>query len=85
MKRWCIDELIAWKNTPRRKPLLLLGARQVGKTWLACEFGRQHYKNVVYVRLGRDDFVRCCSFYGGEPSISRLLCARMQKTLYIVD
>lgn len=46
--------LIAWKNNPRHKPLLLLGARQVGKTWLAREFGRLHYKNVVYVRFDRD-------------------------------
>lgn len=54
MNRWSIQELVAWKNNPRRKPLLLLGARQVGKTWLAREFGRQHYKNVVYVRFDRD-------------------------------
>lgn len=58
MKRWCIQELVEWKNNPRRKPLLLLGARQVGKTWLAREFGRQFYRNVVYVRFDRDDYVR---------------------------
>ena len=58
MNRWSRQELVAWKNNPRRKPLLLLGARQVGKTWLAREFGRQHYKNVVYVRFDRDVAVR---------------------------
>lgn len=53
-----MQELIEWKNNPRRKPLLLLGARQVGKTWLAREFGRLNYKNVVYVRFDRDEIVR---------------------------
>ncbi len=58
MERHCISELVEWKNSTRRKPLLLLGARQVGKTWVAREFGRRYYKNVVYVRFDRDDFVR---------------------------
>ena len=54
MKRYLISKLEAWKNSPGRKPLLLLGARQVGKTWLLQEFGREHYRNVVYVRFDRD-------------------------------
>ena len=40
MKRLAIETLKAWKNSPRRKPLLLDGARQTGKTWLLKEFGR---------------------------------------------
>ncbi len=40
---------------PRRKPLLLLGARQVGKTWLMQEFGRLHYEKIAYIRFDRDD------------------------------
>lgn len=54
MKRYLISKLEAWKNSPGRKPLLLLGARQVGKTWLLQEFGRENYRNVVYVRFDRD-------------------------------
>lgn len=55
MKRDLIAELAAWKGSSLRKPLLLLGARQVGKTWLLQEFAREHYRNVVYVRFDRDE------------------------------
>jgi len=44
MKRDALKQLIEWKNSKRRKPLILQGARQVGKTWLMQEFGRQEYK-----------------------------------------
>ncbi|MGL1902935.1 MAG: ATP-binding protein [Fibrobacterales bacterium] len=47
MKRFLIDELIDWKERGT-KPLLLQGARQVGKTWLLKEFGRVHFKNIAY-------------------------------------
>ena len=55
MKRDLINELAAWKRNARRKPMLLLGARQVGKTWLLQEFAHEHYRNVVYVRFDRDE------------------------------
>lgn len=55
MKRDLINELAAWKSNARRKPMLLLGARQVGKTWLLQEFAHEHYRNVVYVRFDRDE------------------------------
>lgn len=48
MKRDTYKELLAWKSSPRRKPLLLQGARQTGKTFILKEFGRQEYKNVLY-------------------------------------
>ncbi len=52
LKRKITDKLIAWKNKPdRRMPLLLYGARQVGKTHILLEFGEQHYKNVAYINL----------------------------------
>jgi len=51
MYRKKIEELVRWKNNPRRKPLILRGARQVGKTWLLREFGREHYKQTVYVNF----------------------------------
>lgn len=54
MERLLTSELIKWKKNPRRKPLLLLGARQVGKTWLMQNFGSSQYKNVVYVRFDRN-------------------------------
>lgn len=48
MERKAEKHLVNWKNSKRKKPLLLQGARQVGKTWLLLEFGRKHYRNVVY-------------------------------------
>ncbi len=51
MQRTAIKKLIEWKNSPRRKPLILLGARQVGKTWLMKEFGRTYFQNVAYIRF----------------------------------
>lgn len=54
MKRTLSNELKKWKDSPRRKPLLLLGARQVGKTWLMRDFAATHYRNAVYVRFDRN-------------------------------
>ncbi|MCL2219261.1 MAG: ATP-binding protein [Chitinispirillia bacterium] len=48
MKRNALDKLLEWKNSSRRKPLMLDGARQVGKTWLAKEFGRLYYEDTFY-------------------------------------
>ena len=48
MKRKIIDKLLQWKNSPYRKPLILNGARQVGKTFILKEFGKLHYENFVY-------------------------------------
>lgn len=49
MDRFLMDDLVKWKSSKRRKPLILNGARQVGKTWLLKEFGRIQFKNVAYV------------------------------------
>jgi predicted AAA+ superfamily ATPase len=48
MERKQMAELIAWKNSKYRKPLILEGARQVGKTWIMQEFGKRYYKDVAY-------------------------------------
>ena len=55
LKRNAISKLIQWKNSPERKPLILKGARQVGKTWLMKEFGRSHYHNFVYFNFDEED------------------------------
>ncbi len=49
MERFVLQKLTEWKNTPNRKPLILNGARQVGKTWLLHEFARREYKKEAYV------------------------------------
>lgn len=54
MKRFIMDKLIEWKNSSSRKPLILKGARQVGKTYILKEFGRLNYSNVVYFNFDHD-------------------------------
>ena len=51
MERIAIEKLIKWKENARRKPLVLEGARQVGKTWLVKEFARQNYEKLAYVNF----------------------------------
>lgn len=58
MERNAIRDLTAWKNDPDRKPLVLKGARQVGKTWLMKEFGANHYQNYVYFNFDEEDELR---------------------------
>lgn len=50
-----MQTLIAWKGARRRKPLLVRGARQVGKTWLIREFGTQHFERVAYVNFADNE------------------------------
>lgn len=49
MYRSAINTLLQWKNKDNRKPLIIMGARQVGKTWLMKEFGRTNYDKVAYI------------------------------------
>ncbi len=49
MQRFAMDKLIEWKNNTNRKPLVIMGARQVGKTWLMKEFGKLYYDKVAYI------------------------------------
>lgn len=57
MERFAIQQLKVWKENPRRKPLVLMGARQVGKTWLMKEFGRKFYEKVAYVSFFNNETV----------------------------
>lgn len=58
MKRKLYNSLINWKNDPSRKPLVLEGARQVGKTWLLKEFGKNEYDNLVYINCADEPFAK---------------------------
>jgi predicted AAA+ superfamily ATPase len=51
MRRIVYKGLLAWKNSPDRKPLLLQGARQVGKTWLMETFGKNEFKKVISINF----------------------------------
>ena len=51
MEREIIKKLIDWKNSKTRKPLIIHGARQVGKTYIIKEFGKKFYENLIYVNF----------------------------------
>lgn len=71
MKRKITQQLVEWKNSSARKPLILNGARQVGKTFILREFGRENYKNTVYVNLESNGTV--ASMFNDDISPSKLI------------
>lgn len=73
MYREAINELIKWKESKRRKPLVLEGARQVGKTWLVKEFARLHYKNIAYVNFEEQQYLR--SLFEQDYDTNRIISA----------
>ena len=83
MERFLMDGLIAWKNKSRRKPLILNGARQVGKTWLLKEFGRTQFKNIAYVNL--DDNPRMREQFELGYDIPRIISAIQFETGEVVS
>jgi len=58
MERTIIKKLLEWKNSPYRKPLILKGVRQVGKTWILKEFGRRYYENTAYFNFDENEEYR---------------------------
>ena len=54
MERNIFQDLIRWKQDPHRKPLILKGARQTGKTWLMLEFGKRYYRDFAYFNFDED-------------------------------
>ena len=71
MDRFKYTELLKWKNSTKRRPLILFGARQVGKTWLLKEFGKGEYKKTAFISFDRND--AACSLMKNEKSASKLL------------
>ena len=71
MKRYAMDDLVRWKNSARRKPLILNGARQVGKTWLLREFGSKHFEKCAYVSL--DSNSAAAALFDTDFNISRIV------------
>ena len=55
MERNIMKELVKWKEEKNRKPLILRGARQVGKTYILKEFGRKNYENIAYFNFDNDE------------------------------
>ena len=71
MYRFAINSLIKWKNSQNHKPLILEGARQVGKTWLMKEFGKTQYKKVAYISF--DNNPSLCAAFEEDLNINRLI------------
>lgn len=71
MQRTAMKKLMEWKNKRNRKPLILKGARQVGKTWLMKEFGRQCFQNVAYVNFDSNAGMR--RIFDEDYDVARIL------------
>ncbi|MDE6654594.1 MAG: ATP-binding protein [Muribaculaceae bacterium] len=71
MKRSIYSQLIDWKNSPRRKPMMLYGARQVGKTYILKEFGRNEFENMVYINCYKNQAVE--TLFSTDKDVRRIL------------
>ncbi len=71
MERFILKKLLDWKNSPYRKPLILKGVRQVGKTWVLKEFGKRYYENTAYFNFERQN--RLGEVFSGELDPKRIL------------
>ena len=92
LKRNAIFDLIQWKNSPERKPMVLKGARQVGKTWLMKEFGRNYYDNFIYFNFDEEDELKSVFETNKNPhriiELLSMICGEKiepEKTLIIFD
>jgi predicted AAA+ superfamily ATPase len=71
MYRLSMERLAKWKENKNRKPLIIRGARQVGKTWLMKEFGEQYYENSVYISFDNNQRIR--ELFTADLNIERLI------------
>ena len=71
MYRIAIEMLLKWKQSKRRKPLIIEGARQVGKTWLMKEFGKQAYTDAIYINF--DSNSRMAELFASDLDTDRLI------------
>lgn len=71
MYRIAMEKLMNWKESKRRKPLIIEGARQVGKTWLMKEFGKSAYRDTVYINF--DSNSRMSELFASDLDIDRLI------------
>lgn len=92
MERMILKDLLKWKNSKHRKPLILKGVRQVGKTWLLKEFGKRYYENTAYFNFDENEEYK--QFFETTKDVERILQNLMlasgqrilpEKTLIIFD
>lgn len=92
MRRYIKEQLIEWKNRKDRKPLVLKGARQVGKTYILKEFGEEQYENIAYFNFDHDETLKGLFLSTKDPKriLEQLVFAtgkviKPEKTLIIFD
>lgn len=92
MERFVLNQLIEWKESEGRKPLVLLGARQVGKTYILKEFGKSYYENVAYINCDNNESIS--NVFEGDFQTDRIIMLLSalsgqkilpKKTLIILD
>ena len=83
MERFALKELKKWKDKKNRKPLIIRGARQVGKTWLMKEFGKTCFEKTAYVNF--DSNPRMLQLFDGEINVERILLAISAETGVTID
>ncbi len=92
MERLILNDLLKWKNSKHRKPLILKGVRQVGKTWVLREFGRRYYDNTAYFNFDENEEYK--QFFETTKDVERILQNLMlasgqkivpEKTLIVFD
>jgi len=71
MYRYAIENLDKWKNSKNRKPLIIEGARQVGKTWIMKEFGKKSYNKTVYINF--DSNVQMAELFSIDLNVERII------------
>ena len=86
MRRTAMEKLVAWKSSDERKPMVLKGARQVGKTWLMKEFGKNYYKSFVYFNFDEEDELKSIFETNKNPQrIIELLSMIAREKIYPLD
>lgn len=92
MYRYAIEELKKWKSRKNRKPMILEGARQVGKTWLMKEFGATEFEDIAYINFDSNSQMR--ELFAGDLAVERIITGlelyvgkkiNAEKTLLIFD
>lgn len=92
MERLILSKLLAWKDSPYRKPLVMKGVRQVGKTWILKEFGKRCYENIAYFNFDENEEYR--QFFETTKNVDRILqnltmasgqSIRPERTLIVFD
>ncbi|MCL2324579.1 MAG: AAA family ATPase, partial [Actinomycetia bacterium] len=78
LERYLMTKLLDWKNSRRKKPIIINGARQVGKTWLLKEFGARYFDNIAYVNF--DNNTAMALLFEENYDISHLLTGIQAET-----